>query len=370
MFDESGKFEGFGGNTWTAIPDLIFDYFLAHLTGAEFKVICYIARWTCGFQHRPVTAIPKDQMVNGFVSRSGKRVDCGAGVSARMLTASSKDKNGNVTPNVLDRLENMGLITRDRTFGPGIKSRATRYSLNILPNSPLADKFGFEPQDVAPAKLPPLIETGEEQVPPLSPRKSSPLSEESKESDRETTTTTDCGSGTEDSTDVEETETEESLEVYHPRHFSVPSKEAVRDYLNQAGSLGVLNDSLETLDRKIGSGDEIGYRHGYLLSVIKRKRQEASHLGPAPEPKAPALVVDPEPEKNPEELAAGRKVSSWIYEFRHAHPTLLPSPESTDLVKSCALQGQPIPDPEDLKPLPGNHLDIGLTPDHTDKAVV
>lgn len=353
MFDESGKFEGFDGPSWTAIPDLIFDYFLAHLSGAEFKVLCYIARWTCGFR-RPIATISKDQMVSGYVSKSGKRVDHGAGVSARMLTASSKDKNGNVTPNVLDRLEAMGLITRDRTFGPGIKSKATRYSLNVAPDSPLAEIFGFEPQDVAPAKLPPLTESGGAELPPLSPRRTSPPSEESKESDRETTTPTSLfgGSGPEDS---EKAEAEETLEVYQPRHFSILSKEAVRDYLDQAGGrVDVLNDSLETLDRDKGRGKEIHSEHFYLLEIIRRKLEQAAHLGPAPEPETPAAGVDSEPEKSPMEQEVSRKLVAWIVEFRTAYPDRLPSPATLDFIRAEINQHGAAPDPGNLDHLPPN----------------
>lgn len=312
MVDQDLSFGGFESPNWTAIPNEIFDYFMASLTGAEFKVLCYIARWTCGFR-RPVTAISKHQMVNGYVTKAGKRIDNGAGVSERVLTASKKDSNGNVRANVLERLENMGLIVRDRTFGPGIKAKATKYSLNVAPESPLAELFGYpEPQDVAPEQVPPLTSTGEEQVPPLSPRTSSPPLYIKKERKKETTTD-NSGSGP-DSTDVEEPEYNPE-DVYQPKRFN-PPKKGMDLFFDEAGSLEVLNQSLRQVDQDIGQGKKIDNKVGYTIGVIRNKRKDADLMGPrevAGDRAGPEEIQ--EPELTEEQEATIKEVYEWTTGF-------------------------------------------------------
>ncbi len=229
-----------------------------------------------------------------------------------------------------------------------------------------------QPQDVgvgvkstpAPDRCKIYTSTGEEFTPPIiDTTKGDP-----KGSEEPTTTTDPCsGSGPKDSTDVEEggVESEKALEglqsreavrdyldhagIYRPRHFTLQSREAVRDYLDHAGGLvEVLNVSLETLDRDKGRGKNIHSQHCYLLEIIKRKRQEVAHLGPAPEPETPAAGVDREPEKSPEEREVSRKLGAWIMEFREAHPDWLPSPETLDCVRAYIRQHGSPPDPDDL----------------------
>lgn len=52
---------------------------MAHLTGAELKVILYIARRTYGFG-KDGDSISLRQMVDGIVKRNGERLDCGTGL--------------------------------------------------------------------------------------------------------------------------------------------------------------------------------------------------------------------------------------------------------------------------------------------------
>lgn len=155
MLDENGNFLGFSEPTWTGVPNELFDYCPARTTGNEFKVLMYIARWTCGY-HREEAAISKDQMVNGYVTKGGRRLDYGAGVSERSIRGTHKTKNGR-TPDVLDRLEEKRFITRVRPRDNG----ATLYRLNVLSGSDLSAVSCIsgvkrrETQDVVPARLHP-----------------------------------------------------------------------------------------------------------------------------------------------------------------------------------------------------------------------
>ena len=156
-----------------------------------------------------------------------------------------------------------------------------------------------------------------------------------KDSEVPTTTYPTCGSCPEDSTGEGNPEVEIG-NVYQPRHFSVPSVEAILDYLDIAGDLEVLNDSLETLDRDIGKGKVIHYRHGYLLEVIKRKRLEAAHLGPAPVPDNRSEQLEEEgPDKTPEERAANVQFVEWFQDFRQANPDVPPPFEAVEYVQDC-----------------------------------
>src|SRR5215472_6530931 len=64
----------------TQIPDLILDQWMCELSGAEFKVLMYIARRTYGFG-RDSDDISINQICRGICRRDGTQLDRGTGLS-------------------------------------------------------------------------------------------------------------------------------------------------------------------------------------------------------------------------------------------------------------------------------------------------
>jgi len=64
----------------TQVPNEIFDELMHDLSGAEFKVLCYIARRTYGF-HRIEDSISLKQICEGILTRDGRRLDHGTGLA-------------------------------------------------------------------------------------------------------------------------------------------------------------------------------------------------------------------------------------------------------------------------------------------------
>jgi hypothetical protein len=64
----------------TQIPDVILDHWMGHLSGAEFKVVMYIARRTYGFGKDSDT-ISLNQLARGIRMRRGGQLDYGTGLS-------------------------------------------------------------------------------------------------------------------------------------------------------------------------------------------------------------------------------------------------------------------------------------------------
>ena len=58
----------------TQIPDVILDHWMAKLSGAEFKVLLYIARRTYGFG-KDTDDISLNQLAHGIRRRDGTRLD-------------------------------------------------------------------------------------------------------------------------------------------------------------------------------------------------------------------------------------------------------------------------------------------------------
>ncbi len=77
-------FEGYAGPNFTPIPDQLFDEQLVDLSGAELKVLLYIMRRTFGFK-RDADAISLSQMLNGIVTKDGRILDRGTGLSKPTL---------------------------------------------------------------------------------------------------------------------------------------------------------------------------------------------------------------------------------------------------------------------------------------------
>lgn len=123
----------------TQVPDVIIDVWMALLSGAEFKVILYIARRTYGFG-KEGDNISLKQLVQGIVTRDGRRLDSGTGL------------NKDTVSKALGTLEEKGLIVRTRRDSDEYGHLANYYRLNLD-----AEGFGegdpVEPEDGGPGPL-------------------------------------------------------------------------------------------------------------------------------------------------------------------------------------------------------------------------
>jgi len=80
------------------------------LSGAEFKVLVYVARRTFGF-HREAASISLSQLCGGLVTRAGQYLDSGTGLSKTQAVAA------------VARLEERGLLAVRRVGN--VKGKAT-----------------------------------------------------------------------------------------------------------------------------------------------------------------------------------------------------------------------------------------------------
>ena len=78
--DPPFQFEGFESPNFTPTPDALFDVLLARISDAELRVLLYIIRRTFGFKKDSDT-ISLKQMTAGIITRDGRRLDFGAGLS-------------------------------------------------------------------------------------------------------------------------------------------------------------------------------------------------------------------------------------------------------------------------------------------------
>src|SRR4051812_40692555 len=74
------SFEGFSAPHYTQVPDEVFDLLLPMLSEAELKVLLYIIRRTFGFK-KTADDISLSQLVTGIITKDGRRLDHGTGVS-------------------------------------------------------------------------------------------------------------------------------------------------------------------------------------------------------------------------------------------------------------------------------------------------
>ena len=91
--DGSGEggywFEGLEDLSGVVFPDVLLDRVMAHLTGAEFKVLAYIVRRTIPFKHGSDT-ISLEQICGGVKDREGAVIDAGTGLSKKTAIAALK----------------------------------------------------------------------------------------------------------------------------------------------------------------------------------------------------------------------------------------------------------------------------------------
>jgi hypothetical protein len=116
--------DGFQDPNYTPVPDDFFDVLLAELTDVEVRVLLYIIRRTYGFK-KAADDISLSQIVRGIVTRDGRRLDRGAGVSKAGAVLGVK------------RLEARGILLVQHNDSPERGHEATTYRLRKA-GTPLA----------------------------------------------------------------------------------------------------------------------------------------------------------------------------------------------------------------------------------------
>src|SRR3954470_5779397 len=113
-------FKGFISPQYTQVPGELFDDLMAHLSGAELKVLLYIIRRTFGFK-KDSDNISLKQICNGITTKEGEVLDRGTGLSLSSVQLAMKGL-----------IEKQCVITvRNRSKEKG--DEPTTYSLNVLP---------------------------------------------------------------------------------------------------------------------------------------------------------------------------------------------------------------------------------------------
>jgi replication protein O len=115
---DQAAFPGFQFPTTTPVPDEVFDVLMPQLSGAELKVLLYICRRTFGFK-KESDSISLSQIAHGIITRAGRVLDRGTGLSKRHVI------------NALKVLEKKNIITVTRTVDEAGLNSVNTYSLNI-----------------------------------------------------------------------------------------------------------------------------------------------------------------------------------------------------------------------------------------------
>jgi phage replication O-like protein O len=103
----------------TQIPDVILDQWMAELSGAEFKVLLYIARRTYGFG-KDSDRVSLSQIAQGITRRDGTVLDRGTGVSRASVARALK------------ALEDLGVVARTTNLSAtGREFEENTYRINL-----------------------------------------------------------------------------------------------------------------------------------------------------------------------------------------------------------------------------------------------
>lgn len=116
-----GQFRVFKASGHTQIPNEMLDELVSTLSGAEVKVLLYVARRTFGF-HRQAARISFGQLCNGLVLADGRRLDHGTGLARSTAQAAVKS------------LEAAGLLVVRRVGkvgAPGMGLESNTYTLLV-----------------------------------------------------------------------------------------------------------------------------------------------------------------------------------------------------------------------------------------------
>lgn len=135
--DESlWPFIGIDNLQYTQIPDIYIDVIMPRVSGAEWKVLCYIARRTFGWK-KTADNISLAQLMHGITTRDGIQLDGGTGLSQNTVITALKG------------LVDKGLITATRRstadrgdipttyapkFRPGVLQNVDNSSTPVLNN--------------------------------------------------------------------------------------------------------------------------------------------------------------------------------------------------------------------------------------------
>jgi len=112
-------FEGFRYPTYTQVPDEVFDVLMPDLTEAELKCLLYIVRRTFGFR-KDSDAIATKQFIEGIVTRDGRLLDRGTGLSSKGVWSGLKG------------LEEKKIIEVERRLAPDGDYEINVYRLRFL----------------------------------------------------------------------------------------------------------------------------------------------------------------------------------------------------------------------------------------------
>jgi len=111
-------FEGFRYPRYTQVPDELFDVLMPDLTEAEIKCLLYVIRRTFGFR-KESDAIATKQFIEGIVTRDGRQLDRGTGLSSKGVWSGLKG------------LEEKGIIEVARRVAPDGDYEINVYSLKF-----------------------------------------------------------------------------------------------------------------------------------------------------------------------------------------------------------------------------------------------
>lgn len=123
-------FQGFDSPQFTQVPDVVFDELLAELTESELKVLLYIIRRTFGFKKNADT-ISLKQLSEGIVTRDGRQLDRGAGVSK---ASAARGVKGLVEKNIITTVRNRGLDKSDAptTYQLAFRKKSTQNQVSQI----------------------------------------------------------------------------------------------------------------------------------------------------------------------------------------------------------------------------------------------
>lgn len=140
------RYRGVRRPGYTQVPDDYIDEVMAHLTGAEFKVLMYLTRRTLGFK-RASDQISLNQLCAGIKKRDGVLLDHGTGLSRQAVL------------DALRRLGELGIVAEQQTIRDDGAYEAKTYTLLFDDPDPLAEADlpeGSSGQTVQSSHQPPL----------------------------------------------------------------------------------------------------------------------------------------------------------------------------------------------------------------------
>ncbi len=152
MAQDEFRFEGFDSPSYTQVPDAVFDLLMPILSGAEFKVLCYIVRRTFGFK-KLEDDISLAQIIGGIKTKDDRALDGGTGLSRDSVTKAIKT------------LEDKGIISVNRRYsnerGDQPSTYALRFKGSEKSDSPESDFRTPPPREIG---LPPVRKSDPQQT--------------------------------------------------------------------------------------------------------------------------------------------------------------------------------------------------------------